>query len=185
MTTSETAFQEFRGHLSRFIAKRLSNRNDVEDILQDVFLRVVRNEQSLQNTKVPLAWLYTVTRSALIDHYRKQSRILLQDMEGMAAEDVHTTSQQAETDFDRCLSPLIDSLPAKYREAVKFVDIDGRRQTELAEKTGLSVSAAKSRAQRGRKMLKDAILNCCHVELDNFNNVVALEPNDTDREKCC
>ena len=185
MTTLKSAFREFRDPLRRYIAKRLSNHEEVEDVLQDVFVRVMKNEKSFQSTRLPIAWLYTVTRSVLIDHYRSQSRNPVQTWPDSKAEDIPTLPEQPETDFGECVLPLVYKLPNKYREAVEFVDLQGGRQTELAAKNGLSVSAAKSRVQRGRKMLKDSVLDCCHVELDNLNHVISMDRTNKNHSECC
>ena len=185
MTTPKLDFQGLRDQLRRYIAKRLSNHEEVEDVLQDVFVRVMRNAKSFQNTRSPIAWLYTVTRSVLIDHYRRQSRNPVQTWPKFKAEDLSTLPEPPEADFSECVLPLINKLPDKYREAVEFVDLQGRRQAALAAKVGLSVSAAKSRVQRGRKMLKDSVLGCCHVELDNFNHVVSMERINKNQNECC
>ncbi len=185
MTTTEKAFLEFRDQLTRFISKRLSAPEEIDDILQEVFMRVVHNEQALQVASTPLAWLYTVTRSVLIDHYRQANKTPPLVTDEMVIENLPAPPEYSEAEFDRCLSPLINNLPDKYREAIKFVDVEGGRQTELAVKIGTSNSTAKSRVQRGRKILKDAILHCCHVELDSLSNVVALEHNNNDQKNCC
>ncbi len=185
MATTEKAFLEFRDQLRRFIAKRLSDPEEIDDILQEVFVRVVHNEQTLLVARTPLAWLYTVTRSVLVDHYRQTRKAPPLVTDEMEIENLPAPPEYSESEFDRCLSPLINNLPDKYREAIKFVDMEGARQTELAVHIGASKSTAKSRVQRGRKMLKDAILHCCHVELDYLRNVVALDHNNNDQENCC
>lgn len=185
ITTPETAFQELHEPLRRYVSRRVKNREETEDVLQDVFLRVIRNERSLREVASPVAWLYTVTRSVLIDHYRRQSRSPIQNRVDLEDVEIPVPPERPEVDFGACVLPLVNKLPEKYREAVEFVDVHGGRQTALAHKTGLSDSAAKSRVQRGRKMLKESILNCCRVELDNFNRIVAMDRMDKNRKECC
>ena len=91
-------------------------------------------------------------------------------------EDVQALADEESDDgFSDCLLPLVDYLPDKYKNAIRFVDMGGGKQTELATDTGLTVSAAKSRVQRGRHMLKEAILGCCLVERDGLQNITALD----------
>ena len=84
-------------------------------------MRVGRNEKSLRNAKIPLAWLYAVTHSVLVDHYRKQNRTPPQAMNDMIMEDLPAPAQSSETEFEKCLAPLLSSLPDKYRDAIEFV----------------------------------------------------------------
>lgn len=183
--TPETAYRDFRTALRRYLARRLNDPQDVEDVLQDVFLRVTRHADALANAREPLAWLHTVAKTALIDHNRrrlKQTHMTTQD----SFEDVpDTTSGIAPSnDFARCLLPLVEGLPAAYRDAIHFVDMEGGRQTELAAARGLEVSTAKSRVQRGRKQLKSAILACCQIERDALRRVTDLQPGACENT-CC
>src|SRR4029453_11954052 len=76
--------------------------------------------------------------------------------------DAHPSLQD---DLAPCLTPLMDRLPAHYREAVRLVELEGLPQRELSERFAVSLSGAKSRVQRGRDKLKDLLLRCCQVEL--------------------
>ncbi len=49
-------------------------------------------------------------------------------------------------------------------------------QGEMASREGLSLSGAKSRVQRARRMLREVLLQCCRVETDNRGHVVDYEP---------
>ena len=60
--------------------------------------------------------------------------------------------------------PLAQTLPRIYRETLLATDFDGQSMQAVAEAQNLSLSAIKSRASRGRKLLKDILLDCCHVE---------------------
>jgi RNA polymerase sigma-70 factor (ECF subfamily) len=71
----------------------------------------------------------------------------------------------------RCLTPLVERLPASYREALVLTEVEGATQAEAAARLGLSVSGMKTRVQRARGRLKDLLLDCCHVELDRRRGV--------------
>lgn len=177
MTTPEIAFVAFKDQLSRYISKRLGTTQDAEDILQDVFVRVAKNKQKLGAAVEPLAWLFTVTNSVIADHFRKKARGV---PHGTAKiEDIPAPPASKEQDSLRCLHPLVKNLPDKYRDAVQYVDIKGKAQNTFAKAQGVPISTAKSRVQRGRKMLKLAILECCYVELSDAG--VDLSP----RGNCC
>jgi RNA polymerase sigma-70 factor (ECF subfamily) len=63
-----------------------------------------------------------------------------------------------------------------YRDAIIATDYDGLSQVELAQRLGLSVSAAKSRVQRARAMVRTQIERCCHFEVDHYGTVVDCTP---------
>ena len=53
-----------------------------------------------------------------------------------------------------CVRPMMNALPEKYRLPLLLSELDGLPQKEVAKRLGLSLSAAKSRVQRGREQLK-------------------------------
>jgi RNA polymerase sigma-70 factor (ECF subfamily) len=64
-------------------------------------------------------------------------------------------------------------LPQKYGQAVTLNEFDGLTQKQIAEKLDLSLPGAKSRVQRGRKKLKEMLLDHCRFEYDRLGNIIA------------
>ncbi|MFR7812682.1 MAG: sigma factor [Butyricimonas faecihominis] len=69
MNISEV-FKKYQGQLKSFIAKRVTAKEDREDILQDVFYQLLKRTRWLLLQQIS-AWLYTVTRNLIIDRKRK------------------------------------------------------------------------------------------------------------------
>jgi len=179
---AENAFVGFRAQLGRYISRRIGASDEVQDVLQDVFLRVVRNEKALQQADRPLAWLHSVARSAVVDHLRKKARIPAgqeMEIETIAA------APPSDAEFDRCLWAILKNLPDIYREALEFIDIKGGKQREYAQASRISLAAAKSRILRGRRMLRQQILEKCQIDRDQQNNMIALSPAKDCRLNCC
>ena len=95
----------------------------------------------------------------------------------LAAPDASDTARQ---EMAGCLLPMIQSLPDHYGQAVMLSEIEGLPQKEVAARQGISLSGAKSRVQRGRSMIKDMMLACCHLEFDRLGNVMDYEENGED-----
>jgi RNA polymerase sigma-70 factor (ECF subfamily) len=74
---------------------------------------------------------------------------------------------------------MADDLPDGYRDALVMADFEGRAQQEVADRLGLSLSGAKSRIQRARKMLGDALRACCDVEFGAEGRAVAYRRLET------
>src|SRR4051812_21281355 len=70
----ETVWQEFHFRLYNFVLKQVNNPADADDILQEVFLRIHRGLGSLRVNSSLKAWVYQITRNAIIDYYRSPSR---------------------------------------------------------------------------------------------------------------
>ncbi len=182
MSTTEQVWDEFSAALRAFIRRRVPDDHVADDLLQDVFVRIHDKLDSLANDDRLAAWLYRITRNMMTDHHRRRSHVGLDSTEISSAED--TDDKNLNEQVGEWLSNLIANLPGDYREAVTLAELNGVAQTEIAERIGLSVSGTKSRVQRGRRMLKAVLLECCHFEFDQRGNVIDYEVK-TDCTQCC
>lgn len=169
-------WDESRSRLRNFIGRRVKNEADVEDILQDVFIKVYQNINKLKAPEKIYPWVFQTTRNAITDHYRSKRTGLTTVEEDAEAFAFEPEDSILEEEVLNCLEPMIGELPVKYREAVMLADIKGLTQKELSEKLDISLSGAKSRIQRGREKLKDVLLDCCLIEFGRSGKVVEFEP---------
>jgi RNA polymerase sigma-70 factor (ECF subfamily) len=182
MTNDQTAqiWTAFSDRLRSFIRKRVPIDEDADDILQDVFCKIHERLHQLQDAEKLQAWLYQVTRRAVIDHYRRRGATPeaseLPDDLADESEPVPVLSELAE-----CLQPMIERLPESYRQAVIMSELQGLKQKDVAAALGVSLSGAKSRVQRARARLKEMLLACCHVEFDRQGRPLDYAP----REPTC
>jgi RNA polymerase sigma-70 factor, ECF subfamily len=169
-TPDPPAWQSLRTELVRFVRRRVGDEAAADDIVHDVLLRALRELAGPEPPVHLRGWLYRVTRNAIVDAHRarRPSEVLPEDIASPPA----TSEAAAERELARCLTPLLATLPAAYREALTLADVDGMAQREIAERAGLSLSGAKSRVQRARKVLREALLGCCRVEVDRRGGVV-------------
>jgi RNA polymerase sigma-70 factor (ECF subfamily) len=72
------------------------------------------------------------------------------------------------------LLPMVSLLPDEYAEALEVCDLGGVEQRVYAERKGLSISGAKSRVQRGRRILEELVRACCDLEQDVRGNVIGI-----------
>ena len=180
----EQIWDEFTAQLRRFIAGRVRGEADVDDILQEVFIKIHRGLERLDDPSRLHAWVYQITRNAVIDHYRRGGPDveLPEELPDLVAED--EDPEGAEAEVATWLRPMAEDLPEKYREALLLTDIEGLTQKELAERLDISLSGAKSRVQRAREKLKDVLLECCHLEVNRRGRVVEWEPRQQDCRYC-
>jgi RNA polymerase sigma-70 factor (ECF subfamily) len=171
--TTEDVWAAFRQRLYDYIRARSRSSQDAEDILQDVFEKVHSRIGTLEETANLAAWLYRVTHNTIVDHYRKKQLSPTPQEPATAVEADVATAEQSIAPF---LHDLIDALPAPYRDALTLTELEGLTQQEMGHQLGLSTSGAKSRVQRGRAMVRDQLLNCCHIELDQRRHVIDYQP---------
>ncbi|HEX2190439.1 MAG TPA: RNA polymerase sigma factor SigZ, partial [Longimicrobiaceae bacterium] len=169
----ESLWQGYREQLFRFVVRRVEDPDTAEDVVHDVLVRAYRKRDSLRDGRKFEQWLYQITRNAVIDHYRarRPSGELPADLAAPETEG----SLAARRELAGCLRPLVEALPERYREAVLLSEVQGLTQRETADRLNLSLSGAKSRVQRARRMLQEKLLDCCRVELDARGAVVDYE----------
>jgi RNA polymerase sigma-70 factor (ECF subfamily) len=195
-------WREMHDRLRTFIATRVSNEAEVDDIVQEVFLRVHRRLGQLRHTDRIVAWIFQIARHVIVDYYRAPQRnrevpVGLADAleAAFSASDDRkldhaddqasvTGSGQFHLELAACLRPMLDRLSKEYREAITLVELNGLTHQAAAKQLGLSASGMKSRVQRGRRQLKQMLDDCCLIELDQRGGVIAYEARDADCDPC-
>ncbi|HET7012137.1 MAG TPA: RNA polymerase sigma factor SigZ [Anaerolineales bacterium] len=176
--TSLEVWESFAHHLRNYVRKRIADPDAAEDVMQDIFLRVHTHLEEVRNPERVLPWLYRIARSAVVDHVRR--RVPVADLaEDLPADE--PPEDDAASQIASGLGHLVDVLPEPYRLAVRLSELEGWPQAQVAQHLGLSVSGAKSRVQRGRRMLHQMLNDCCAFELDRDRHIIDYRP----RVNCC
>ncbi len=167
----EASWREFAGELRAFIGRRVARPEDADDILQLVALRLTQHAATPRDRRTLLAWLYTVTRNAVTDYYRSAAHRREVATDAVPEQRVadlldEEDAEQALAALASCVRPLLKVLPEDQAVAVETVDLGGVSQVDAARAAGISVSGMKSRVQRGRRALEQAITACCEIQLD-------------------
>jgi RNA polymerase sigma-70 factor (ECF subfamily) len=173
----ESLWEQYCCRLDAFIRSRVADEDDVEDLLQEVFIRIHTHLCCLHDLTKLESWVYQIARNAIIDHYRSRRPGVELD-ESIPSED-ETDAYDAEAVLALSLKEMVAELPIPYRDALVLTEYQGLNQRELADRLGISFSGAKSRVQRARHMLRDMLLSCCHFELDRRGAIIDYY------ERCC
>lgn len=195
--STEKIWEDFSSSLRTFIGRRVSNNSHAEDILQDVFVKIHKSISSIEDETKLRSWVYQIARNTIVDYYRKnkikteeliadhfpafieEERFSENQSENLSENSSEILSENPNQEIASGLRNMIGQLPEKYAHALLLVEFEGVAQTELAERLGISVSGAKSRVQRGRQMLRDILMKCCHFEFDRFGTIIDYYPH------CC
>jgi len=179
----DSVWERFSAPLRRFILRRVADTHDAEDILQDVFVKILRHTGDMESRDKIHAWVYAIARNAITDYYRKSRRHRTEALPEEIKADTDMELDDRE-EIASCLYAMLDHMPEKYRQAVEMVEFQNMSQKEYGEKMGLSVSGAKSRVQRARKMLLDMLTACCDFERDRRGHVMDYTRKDPDTCGC-
>ncbi len=163
----ETFIERHQARVLRFGLKMCRDNEDARDVAQETLLAAARSVDRFREASSPSTWLYTIARSFCIKKRRRSkfapAAVVPLDGEGLkAAAAVPDPGRDPEQELqDRRLAAALDTaisaLDPKYREILVLRDLEGLAASEVAEVTGLSVEAVKSRLHRARLQVRERL----------------------------
>jgi len=181
MTDAAVPWSEVAAKLRPFVARRV-DAADVDDVLQDVLLRMHRGLDGLNDAERFFSWMYAIARNAISEHGRRRVPTPIGEPSEVATEDTEDDLGAA-TALAACLASFVTRLPTPYREAITLVELEGMAISDAAQAMRISVSGMKSRVQRGRAQLREMLEDCCAIAVDVRGRVTDVVPRE--RELCC
>jgi RNA polymerase sigma factor (sigma-70 family) len=153
-----------RQHSARVyrLAYRLTgNRQDAEDLTQEVFVRVFRSLSSFQPGTFE-GWLHRITTNLFLDQARRKQRIrfdaLPEDFHDRLPGLLPSPDMEFVRDmFDADIESALAQLSPEYRAAVVLCDVEGLSYEEIAAVLDVKIGTVRSRIHRGRSMLRKAL----------------------------
>lgn len=181
--SSREVVVRFGDELRGFVGRRVKP-DDLDDVYQDILLRIHRGIDGVQSSDRLVGWIYRVARHAIADYHRK-ARPQGSEPSDLPESTVNTELDEpsvVEAEVASWLRSTIEHLPASQRKALELVELEGMSQREFATREGLSPSGARTRVQRARKALRERLLRCCDIELDARGRVLDYRRR---RQDCC
>jgi RNA polymerase sigma factor (sigma-70 family) len=176
---SEAIAQE-QALLRNFIRRRVPDRSDAEDILQDVFYELVEAYRLMKPIEQVGAWMFRVARNRITDLFRKKRPESLQDQpvslmdsemftfeELLPSPDGGPAAAYTRSVLFEELDNALDELPAEQREVFIAHEIEGRSFKELAAETGVGVNTLISRKHYAVMHLRERLRSIC----DEFDRI--------------
>jgi RNA polymerase sigma-70 factor (ECF subfamily) len=172
------AWQDIERRLRPYVARRVASPGDLEDVLQEIFVRIHRGLSALRDGESFGGWVYRIAQTCIADMARARARSpleLVEDAPEVAAP-AGDESEDLESELGACVALFVARLPAPYREAVTLTELQGLTQKDAAEMLGVTLPAMKSRTLRGREKVRDMFEECCRISVDCRGRVTACEP---------
>jgi RNA polymerase sigma-70 factor (ECF subfamily) len=177
------AWKELEQRLRPYLMRRVASPADVDDVLQDIFVRMHRSLAGLRDEERFGGWVYRIANSALVDRARQRARASHVCSTPEADKELAAEASEArlQTELGECIALFVSYLPSPYREAVTLTELEELPQKEAAQMLGVSLSALKSRVRRGREKIRHLFEECCHVSVDGRGRIFECEPRDLEQ----
>jgi RNA polymerase sigma-70 factor (ECF subfamily) len=146
--------------LYAFAFRYLNNREDAEDIVQDVMTKLWESRDTLERYQNIQGLTTTMTRNMCIDRLRRNKKLRLEEAEPLEAAEV---SVHGGSNFDDSreasvlVVKIIDRLGEPYKSAVILRDVEGYSYEEAAEVLGTNVNALRTTLSRARKYVREEL----------------------------
>jgi RNA polymerase sigma-70 factor (ECF subfamily) len=156
--------------LYNFALRMAESQPEAEDLLQETYLKAYRFFDKFEPGTNCKAWLFRIMKNSYINRYRRRQK-RPETVGYEAVEDFYYSIRSDSTDasdfqglvFEHLLGDevtvAIESLPEDFRTVVILCDIEGFTYEEIAEFVDCPVGTVRSRLHRGRKLLRDALLD--------------------------
>jgi RNA polymerase sigma-70 factor (ECF subfamily) len=165
----EQLFQRYFSVVSRQAIRLAGNREEAEEVVQEVFLTVYEKAHTFRGAAAFSTWLYRVTANAALSRLRRRKKgedLSLDDYLPSFREDGHHLVQPvvdwsneieervASEERQRLIQQALEQLAPLDKAVVVLSDLEGLSDREIASALGLSVSAVKARLHRSRLLLR-------------------------------
>lgn len=150
-------FTRYYARLCQYVYSLLENKEDAEDVVQDLFLNLWNNRQKIDVRTNGTGYLYTMAKNISLNHLRttKNYRALL---EKQAQEPSDNETSLIDTDeFRIALYDCIERLPERSRQVFLLYRIKGLKQKEISEKLNISIKTIKNQLYISLQKLKKCI----------------------------
>jgi RNA polymerase sigma factor (sigma-70 family) len=165
----ESLYTEYNRYIYHLCLKLTRNKAEAEDLMQEVWLKVVRYESSIQEVDHLKAWLTTICMNTFRDRYRKnvrRSKHVAHQPEGLdvslldliPSDEAGAPEILEQQDVSVMIRHKISELDSIYRTTILYFYVHQLSLIEIAEAMKVSIGTVKSRLFRGKQRLKDMLL---------------------------
>lgn len=178
------AFQSCRDGLVRSIMKMSVEQQDVDDILQETFIRVLHSNEQ-QPIKSPKGYLFVVSRNLVLKKLMQQSKEIHTELdEALLENDNENTVEKAlyqKLKFER-FANVLNALPEKHRRAILLRKLYCLSHKEIAKKMNVSVSSVEKYIATGLRQCKQSLCTQGY-EVESNTNEKQLHQSSQERTK--
>ncbi len=180
-------YDEYYHRVKIFITRLVRDEWIAEDLIQETFIRVQKNYDSVHDFSKLSSWIFRIAYNLCQDHFKFQKKNNHDAAKAEMNPPVPLMESPGLIEFEQfqmgaCVQQQIDLLPKQQGIVLILYDLMGFKHAEIADILEISKGNAKVRLYRARKELKSILEKKCSFELDE-RNVLVCEPLKSDLVK--
>ena len=153
-------YKEYRDFLYTFFVKHVKIKSLAEDFAQDVFIKFWNKKDQIDSVKNMDAWLYTLAKNHLNDHYRRLATEKKYQESVWNEMERHSNSVMKEIykkELEAEIAALVDTLPPRQKEIYILSRKGGLSLDEIAEKLEISPNTVKNHLVQALKVIRNGL----------------------------
>lgn len=150
-------YDNYSAALFGVVTKIVKSEEVAGDVLQDAFVKIWRNINKYDSKKGSIfTWMLNISRNTAIDYYRKNSKMVHQEIQTVASDVSDKSKIQTNQNTDIIgISDKLDKLDKDYQFIIQYLYFEGYTQQEISDEFNIPLGTVKTRARTAIKKLKD------------------------------
>lgn len=150
-----------RNVFKSFLASRIGNEADAEDLLQNGLVKALQRAGEIKDHEKAVAWFYQVLRNVIVDHVRSRSAATRRDEAWTTETLTLTDAAEAERHICACFEKMLPAMKPAHAELLRRVELQGESVADAAKALGMTPNAASVTLHRARAALRTKLLDFC------------------------
>ncbi len=158
----ELVFYKYKGKLYDFIRRSLPEEEDVESIVQEIFVKLWLNRLNLDPNQSFNGYIFAIARHEIYGHLRKllTRKKYNEELFHSLQESANTTENQIEyQELEKIIEEIIEEMPEKRKEIFKQSRLEGLSYREISEKRNISENTVDTQIRKALNFLKKKLQN--------------------------
>ncbi len=150
-----------RNVFKAFLASRVGNEADAEDLLQNGLVKAMERSGEIKDGEKAVAWFYQVLRNVLIDHARSRSAAAKRDDAWASETATLADDHEAQRHICACFEKMLPGMKPTQAELIRRVELQGEPVAQVALALGMTANNASVTLHRARADLRAKLLDFC------------------------
>lgn len=152
-------YQHYYPRLYGFSKGFLKVEDDIDDILQDVFVKIWLNRRKINSVETFNSWIFTIAKNAILSYFREKTRYneFETRVQQLATTEVVLNSELEYEDLKKQTDKIIANLPEKRKEIFRLSREEGMSYKEISEKLGISIKTVEDHMLHALRYLREQL----------------------------